>query len=304
MKAIKDINELPEKVSNAQNQSQRENFEKALQKAEEQFEKNEIYKELRSLNDQEIKIVEDLPKVKGERAEKNLFCSLKKYFQESNEEAMVFYSFEFMGLRNQKNMDVSEKDFIIVNFTNKYIMPLEAKTNFTNVTLKSAIKQIGDPLKGAKNVINNWVAGDLSRECGWKFVPAISFGNEIENIDEIFCTYCKKYIIHGNDMDQQLRQMFGQIEPNSCSDQQKAREKFKTLAEYFLFLATLEPLFTLGRLSEKIGDVVDKCGIGENVEMWRCWNPDQLPILKMEALRVLFFSAPSIFGSLHQAKPS
>ena len=39
--------------------------------------------------------------------------------------------------------------------------------------------------------------------------------------------------------------------------------------------------------------MVQKAGSAKIIEMYRCWTPNQLPLLKGNILRVLFMTAPS-----------
>ena len=68
--------------------------------------------------------------VKAEKAEKKMFNALKKYFSNVNEEVIVLYSFNFMGSLSKTDFQPAEKDFILLNLTKRYIMPLEVKTAY------------------------------------------------------------------------------------------------------------------------------------------------------------------------------
>ena len=87
--------------------------------------------------------------------------------------------------------------------------------------------------------------------------------------------------------------MFLHIPENSKRYPKKAYEEFIGLAKYFLFLATFEPIVTPSRLNEKISQIIQSAGKPENIEMWRCWTPNQLPLLTGKAPKVMFLSAPS-----------
>ena len=50
---------------------------------------------------------------------------------------------------------------------------------------------------------------------------------------------------------------------------------------------------TSSRLIEKVGETVDRASNPKVIEMYRCWTPDQLPLLKCNVQRVMFLSAPS-----------
>ena len=148
--------------------------------------------------------------------------------------------------------------------------------------MRKAISQIED----AKNLISDWAGGDLTECCGWRFVPAIYIEEELSNTEEEFCLDCMKYIIHGNNVDHQIKEMFTQTPASTHINPDKAKEEFIKLAEYFLFLSAFEPIVTPSVLSRRISDIIDKAGSAENIEMLRSWTPDQLPLLLSEVAKV------------------
>ena len=141
--------------------------------------------------------------VKGEKAEKKLFKAIQKYFKKVDEEVVVLYGINFMASMADKNLKPVEKDFILLNLTKRYIMPLEVKANFNRGALKKALNQI----KGSMDIIDEWVGGDLTEECGWRYIPAVCFESEIAEIEEEFCRESINFIIHGNPIDEQVEKM-------------------------------------------------------------------------------------------------
>ena len=267
----------------------KEKMEKRLKEAKLTLASNETYKEIRPLSREEEELVNDLPGIIGERAEKKLFSGLKSYFDSCDEEVLVFYNLTFMGPKDGRDMKPCEKDFVLVNLTKRYIMPLEVKATMNHNSLRKAISQIED----AKNLISDWAGGDLTECCGWRFVPAIYIEEELSNTEEEFCLDCMNYIIHGNNVDHQIKEMFTQTPASTHINPDKAKEEFIKLAEYFLFLSAFEPIVTPSVLSRRISDIIDKAGSAENIEMLRSWTPDQLPLLLSEVAKVMFTSAPS-----------
>ena len=126
-----------------------------------------------------------------------------------------------MGSVSEKNMKPVEKDFILINLTKRYIMPIEVKTNFHKQSLSKAIKQI----KGTMELLNDWVAGDLTEECGWRFVPAICFEGKISKVNQEFCGNCVKYVFHGDEMYKQLKQTLKTIPFQECSRENYEKAK-------------------------------------------------------------------------------
>ena len=143
-------------------------------------------------------------------------------------------------------------------------MPLEVKMNFNKEALKKAVKQI----LGSMKIIDEWVGGDLTEECGWCYIPAICFETaDIEEIERELCAESLKFIIHGNDIDDQVEKMFSEIpagfQTNSNKTREKilvglAREEFIHVTEFLLFFASFEPIVTPFGLSEKVSENVDK----------------------------------------------
>ena len=52
-------------------------------------------------------------------------------------------------------------------------------------------------------------------------------------------------------------------------------------------------MVTPSKLTKEVADRVEKAGQAKYIEMWRCWTPKQLPLLKGNVPKVLFTSAPS-----------
>jgi len=289
LKVIQDINELSLKLQNERDESKRERMSQKLSENMRKFRENQFYTIIRDLDEEEIKMVKSIQVVKGEKAEKKMFKAIKRYFKKVDEEVVVLYSVNFMDSVTNKSLKPVEKDFIILNLTKRYIMPLEVKMNFNKEALKKALKQI----LGSMKIIDEWVGGDLTEECCWRYIPAICFESEITDLEEEFCKESFKFIIHGNEIDDQVENMFANIDVGFQNNQEKARKEFIQVAEFLLFFASFEPVVTPFGLSQKVAENVDKGGQGKFIDLWRCWTPNQLPILKGNLSKVLFLSAPS-----------
>ena len=75
-----------------------------------------------------------------------------------------------------------------------------------------------------------------------------------------------------------------------------AREEFKNIANYLLFLSSYEPVVTPTKITGELIKVMEKAGDVENILFWNkiCWTPKQLGLLTDESLiKVLFLSPPS-----------
>jgi len=290
LKVIQDINELRSKLETENDLGKRERMSEKLAENMDKFSRNQFYTTIRDLDEEEVKMVKSIQVVKGERAEKKMFKAIQNYFSKVEEEVVVLYSVNFMGSVEERNIKPVEKDFIILNLTKRYIMPLEVKMNFNIASLKKAVKQV----KGAMEIIDEWVGGDLTEECGWRYIPAICFENEIPEIEEELCIESLKFIINGSDdIDDQVEKMFSEIPESLQNHTEKAREEFIKVAEFLLFFASFEPVITPYGLPQKVAENVDKGGQVKFIDMWRCWTPNQLPLLKGNLPKVMFLSAPS-----------
>ena len=107
-------------------------------------------------------------------------------------------------------------------------------------------------------LINEWVGGDLREECGWRYIPAICFESEIEGIEFESCKGSLRFIIHGSEIDDQVKKMFEGISAGLVNHPEKARDEFIKVAEFLLFFASFEPVVTPLKLSQKVAENVDK----------------------------------------------
>ena len=106
--------------------------------------------------------------------------------------------------------------------------------------------------------MNEWAGGDLTEEYGWRYIPAICFEGKIDEIEQKFCTESIKFIVHGDKMDEQIKEMLDGIPVGSQNNPGKAREEFIKVAEYLLFFASFEPAGTPFGLSQKVAENVEK----------------------------------------------
>ena len=143
------------------------------------------------------------------------------------------------------------------------------------------------------NLISEWAGGDLTEGSGWKFFPAVYFECNILDIDRVICDECIQYVIYGDAFDEQVEKMLQEIPCNDQGNYQVARREFINICQYFLFFVAFEPITTPSRLTKKVSASIGKAGAAEVIDMWRCWTPNQLPLLKGNLPKVMFLSAPS-----------
>ena len=163
------------------------------------------------LTDNRIKAIEEKPEksqeekhlikkmmhIKGERAERKVYNSIKKFYRERNEDVLVVRGLKFMKLTNQDEDEILdfEKDMLIINLTWRYVMSLEIKSRLSSNTLGSSKKQVN----GCKELFDEWLGGTFKEENGWVFLGVMCFEDIKLNYQPRFCTTCKQYVIVGLD---------------------------------------------------------------------------------------------------------
>ena len=66
----------------------------------------------------------------GGDAEKSCYNALKEYFSKNGETVVIVHGL-YLQKRDGKPNECSEKDVIVVNYTHRYIMPVEVKHKLT-----------------------------------------------------------------------------------------------------------------------------------------------------------------------------
>ena len=109
--------------------------------------------------------------IEGEKLEKNVYETLKSYFEShADQEVVVLHGYEIVDLdklADRKDVAHWEKDFLIINKTYGYLMNIEAKSSLNGKSLKKA----KDQLENTKKILEKWFGADLKD--GWKFISAI-----------------------------------------------------------------------------------------------------------------------------------
>ena len=277
LKAIHDINELLIKTKYEQltkklviktNYEQvtkrKENMAKRLKEAED-FIKNQSI-EMRALSNNEIQMVTGLPRVKSEKAKMKLFQSIRKYFTgHSDGEVLVLMDFKFIGPKASDLKEPHVVDCFLVNFTKRYIMPIDAKATLNEQSLKKALKR----LENSIHFINDWLGGDLSETFDWKILPALYFDRKSANFDGKICQSCHHYIIQGKCIDAQLKNIFSKITPSFTGNHDMTKIEFMKLSLYLLFLVSIEPI--VRKNSSKCYNQAKS--MKKKLQVWRLFQP-------------------------------
>ena len=114
---------------------------------------------------------------------------LKEHFKHSDEDVVVFHGIDILKLNLDRVMKVSEKDFVIINASYRYVMVVEVKRTLgSGESLEKSAKQ----LKEAKEDLEAWFGTEGLHN--WVFIPMI-FTEIIDN--SIDCEECKRFIVEG-----------------------------------------------------------------------------------------------------------
>ena len=112
---------------------------------------------------------------------------LQEHFKHSDEVVAVFHGIDILKLNLERVMKVSEKDFVIINASYRYVMVVEVKRTLgSGESLEKSAKQ----LKEAKEDLEAWFGTEGLHN--WVFIPVI-FTEIIDN--PINCEACKRFIV-------------------------------------------------------------------------------------------------------------
>ena len=220
--------------------------------------------------------------LKGQIAEKIMFEELKKHFEKTQDNVIIFHSHKF--LENDSNI---EKDFIVVNLDKGYVLIIEVKSR--DFRYQKSVKQMFH----AKAKIEE-VFGDIG--VSTKFLYAGVFfaqfgsGNPIFNCD---CpTNCSKYAIVGPE---NIADSLTQIEEEISMSHENWNpsehvDEFIETAKHLMFIAQGDPLapVTDSSLVDKISKHVLDSSSFENTFFW---SLEQLSLIDAIGLCFVFLDA-------------
>ena len=81
----------------------------------------------------------------AEGPQMNAFFGVQEYYKSTDEVVCIFHNCKFGNFESLMTDDsehFNEKDFIIVNFTHKYIMGIEVLKNLTEETVNTLLSQL------------------------------------------------------------------------------------------------------------------------------------------------------------------
>ena len=107
----------------------------------------------------------------GDKPEMNLYHSLKDYFSAKSDFVTIFHGHKLYNIDitiESADKKVSEKDFIIVNLSMKYLMIIESKKN---LGAADSIQKACSQLLKAKEALESWFGADI--DSTWQYIPVI-----------------------------------------------------------------------------------------------------------------------------------
>ena len=229
--------------------------------------------------------------IEGEKIEKNLYDTLKRYFlSHPDQQVLVLHGFEILDLfaseNNKKVIQHWENDVIVVNLTYGYILNIEAKSSLNGKSLLKAKEQ----LENTRKILEKWFGADLKP--GWRFISAIycerddkTNKNCKEKMDFIF-TSEEDLIVKLENIHKECQKSFklDHVEANELD-----YKSFELLAKYLLFFATRGPAPLSSSIDMRIKEGLEKCGCAKNIVFWN-WTPLQKSLLDADIQRVIMTS--------------
>ena len=141
----------------------------------------------------------------GDLVEKEFYNKIRQILKDGNEEFAIFHSHELFKFNlNDRLNTFAEKDFIIVNYTHRYICGVEVKRSLSEVTIsktgrqsEGTIAKTAKQLHGTKSNLQSWFGSELSNT--WNIFSLV-YCHQIDLIDpqnNPICHNCKPHIITG-----------------------------------------------------------------------------------------------------------
>ena len=127
----------------------------------------------------------------SDECEKEFYKKIRQILEDANEEFALFQSHDLFKFNLNDNLNKRiEKDFIIVNFTHRYVCAVEVKRTLgTGNAVGSSARQ----LKDTKASLESWFNLELNKD--WTFLPLIYCKAIVPSL--IICNNCSSYVIEG-----------------------------------------------------------------------------------------------------------
>ena len=247
----------------------------------------ELRKALKKYDEKVMDKYDDLSiNFKGCMTEELCYNDIKSYFKERKETVLVINGLFLQNREGNKN-EGSEKDFIIVNYTLRYIMVVEVKWKLTTETRMktSSVQKSSEQIIGALKVLRSWFQSDTDEF--WYFVPLVYCVEMDENVaeglkDKMPFVFCKS---QNQPISAKFKELLGILEEMRGTTKFLPNPKsFKTLANYLIYGVSRFELPVKSSLFQKIKELRGKAGLYENILLWGFWNPTQQAIMNCDNL--------------------
>ena len=137
----------------------------------------------------------------GDIIEREFFMKIKTILEDANEEFALFHSHQLFKFDlNDRGNKLVEKDFILVNYTHRYVCGVEVKRTLSGQSISSNGKQLkgtiassASQLKGAKASLESWFSTELINH--WNFFSMVYCHNIDPNVS--ICQQCSQHIMTG-----------------------------------------------------------------------------------------------------------
>ena len=129
----------------------------------------------------------EIDHAKSDIIEREVYDLLKKYFP-TNEDVVIIHGLDLVKLGCKKGLDVQEIDFLVLNYTHRYILNLEVKT--TLGSSEKRLKKDQAQLDTIRTLIEDYFSADLKGN--WRYISAWFCKNTGQFLNP--CHDCNIYI--------------------------------------------------------------------------------------------------------------
>ena len=226
----------------------------------------------RKLDRSRAAIREENNRIMGDQAEKIIFDKLKNYFECKGDDVLIVHSHLFL----YGSGPAREKDFLILNLTNGYLMQIEVKLSGKPDRFHHVMNQLSDGRYRMKKLLDS-IKNGRKRQWSWTGIALFQYHSGLQ----LECRNCQEFVFFGFDgFDEQLGSIEKKIYAHQYNNQSNILEirdrsvEFVEIAKQLLFCAQGNPEapVTRNKVLQKTIAVLDE---GSEVENIFFWTPGQ-----------------------------
>ena len=228
----------------------------------------------------------------GEMAEKVVYDTLKEYYSQRKDAALVINNMKMFRVDAKKKGNEQEADYLTINYATQTLINIEVKRFLGSYEHKDEkdwpITKVKKQLAKIREIIGDSFQQDIKGP--WRIISMV-FCQEIDQ-DIKDCPNCHEFVAHGK---AELLEKLKKLESKRKTELvgvTKNPEDFVSMCKFFLFCCPIVALPVLGNLPKVIQDAVLKSGSRENIAIFCFPTPQQRGIL---CHSWLIYAAP--FGS-------